>query len=64
MTEEELKQQLSQCRDLALAHLEQMQAILARSAGTHYALCQQVDVATHKVRRIEIGEPSESTPRS
>lgn len=64
MTEEELKQQLSQCRDLALAHLEQMQAILARSAGTHYALSQQVSVAAQKVRRIEIGEPSESTPRS
>lgn len=47
MEEEELRQQLSQCRDLALAHLEQMRAILTRSAGTHYALCQQVDVATH-----------------
>lgn len=61
MTEEELRKQLSQCRELALAHLEQMQELLQRSDRPHYSLSQQVNVCAHKVRRIEIGEPSEST---
>lgn len=46
--------QLSQCRDIALAHLEQMEAIINKMVPIPYALSQQVSVSIHKVERIEL----------
>lgn len=60
MTDQQHKE-LSQCRGIALANLEQMEAIINKMVPIPYSLSQQVNVCAHKVRRIEIGEPSEST---
>lgn len=51
---EQQHKELSQCRDIALAHLEQMETIINKMVPIPYALSQQVSVAIHKVKRIEL----------
>lgn len=53
MTEQQHKE-LSQCRTLALSHLEQMETIINKMVPIPYALSQQVSVAIHKAERIEL----------
>lgn len=52
MTEQH--KELSQCRDLALSHLYQMEAIINKMPQIPYTLSQQVSVAIHKVSKIEL----------
>jgi len=51
---EQQRKELSQCKDLTLSHLYQMEAIINKMPQIPYTLAQQVSVTIHKAERIEL----------